>query len=92
MKSEQNPSIDKKKSSLRSKIFAAKVIAIPLIVLTSCAPNLEKSVKNLNIYQPSTLRLEKNKPVQTLDGVYTPQENEVWHSDARFRRLERELY
>jgi hypothetical protein len=49
-------------------------------------------VKNLNIYQTSTLRLEKNRKVQTLDGIYTPQDDEIWHSDARFRKLERESY
>jgi hypothetical protein len=46
----------------------------------------------LNIYQPSTLRLEKGKAIQTIDGTYTPQTNEIWHSDARFRKLEREIY
>ena len=47
---------------------------------------------NLNIYQPSTLRLEKGKQIQTIDGIYTPQSTEVWHSDSRFRRLERQIY
>jgi hypothetical protein len=46
----------------------------------------------LNIYQPSTLRLIKAEPIQTKDGIYTPQTDEVWHSDARYRRLEREVY
>jgi hypothetical protein len=46
----------------------------------------------LNIYQPSTIRLKANVPIQTTDGIYTPQTDEVWHSDARFRRLEREIY
>jgi hypothetical protein len=46
----------------------------------------------LNIYQPSTLRLEKGKAIQTIDGIYTPQTNEIWHSDARFRKIEREIY
>ena len=63
-----------------------------LIGLTSCVSNLPPNVNSLNIYQPSTLRLSKGTPVQTLDGVYTPQTDEVWHSDARYRRLEREVY
>jgi hypothetical protein len=49
-------------------------------------------VKNLNIFQPSTLRLKANQRVETIDGFYTPQTDEVWHSDARFRRIEREIY
>jgi len=68
------------------------VIAMMLIGLTSCASVSTQSVSDLNIYQPSTLRLSKSIPVQTRDGIYTPQTDEVWHSDARYRRLEREIY
>jgi hypothetical protein len=46
----------------------------------------------LNIYQPSTLNLAAGIPIQSKNGVYTPQTDEVWHSDARFRKLERQLY
>ena len=63
-----------------------------LIVLTSCGSGSLPSGSNLNIYQPSTLRLKKNNAVQTRDGVYTPQTDEVWHSDTRYRSLEREVY
>ena len=66
--------------------------AMMLIALTSCGRGSLPSVNNLNIYQPSTLRLKKNNAVQTKDGIYTPQTDEVWHSDARYRKLERELY
>jgi len=67
-------------------------IAMMLIGLTSCVTDLPPNVSALNIYQPSTLRLIKAEAIQTRDGVYTPQTDEVWHSDARYRRLERELY
>ena len=67
-------------------------IAMMLIGLTSCVSNLPPSVSDLHIYQPSTLRIKAKTPIQTIDGVYTPQTNEVWHSDARYRRLEREVY
>ena len=68
------------------------VIAIALIGLTSCETTSIPNVGSLNIYQPSTLRLKKNEQIKTIDGLYTPQKDEVWHSDARFRRLEREIY
>ena len=68
------------------------VIAMMLIGLTSCESVLGPNVSGLNIYQPSTLRLIKAEAIQTRDGVYTPQTDEVWHSDARYRRLEREFY
>ena len=67
-------------------------IAMMLLGLTSCVSNLPPSVSDLNIYQPSTLRLTKGEAIQTRDGIYTPQTDEVWHSDARYRRLEREFY
>ena len=41
---------------------------------------------------PSTLNLIKGNPIETSKGIYTPQADEIWHSDARFRRLERQLY
>ena len=63
-----------------------------LIGLTSCGNNLEVKSRSLNIYQPSTLRLKANEPVNTVDGLYTPQTDEVWHSDKRYAELERELY
>jgi len=66
--------------------------AIALIGLTSCETTSAPSVGNLNIYQPSTLRLQKGVKIKTIDGVYTPQTTEIWHSDTRFRKLEREIY
>jgi hypothetical protein len=63
-----------------------------MIGLTSCDQNLWKKKGELNIYQPSILSLEKGKSIQTKDGIYTPETDEVWHSDKRFRILERGLY
>ena len=43
----------------------------------------------LNIYQPSVLRPIYGEVINTKDGKYKVQtENEVWHSDKRFRELE----
>tara|TARA_R110000765_G_scaffold272951_1_gene371644 strand:+ start:607 stop:723 length:117 start_codon:yes stop_codon:yes gene_type:complete len=30
--------------------------------------------------------------IQSKEGIYTPQTDEIWHSDKRFRKLERQLY
>lgn len=81
-----------KNSYKKLRILGLKVILIALTGLTSCETTSTPNVGNLNIYQPSTLRLEKGKAIQTIDGIYTPQTNEIWHSDARFRKLEREIY
>ena len=83
---------EKMKSSKKLKNLGIVGAAMTLIALTSCGSGSPPSVSNLNIYQPSTLRLKKNSSVQTKDGLYTPQTDEVWHSDARYRKLEREVY
>jgi hypothetical protein len=74
------------------KNSALAAIATLLIAQTSCVRNSPEKNQSLNIYQPSTLRLQKDQKIQTIDGVYTPQNDETWHSDARFRKLEREVY
>lgn len=45
----------------------------------------------LNIYQTPILRLEAGTEVQTKDGLYKAQVDEVWHSDDRYRLMERQL-
>ena len=88
----KNLKTENKRLSKKLKNLGFMGIAIALTGLTSCATTSLPNVGNLNIYQPSTLRLKKNSTVQTKDGVYTPQTDEVWHSDARYRKLEREVY
>jgi hypothetical protein len=80
------------KSLKKSNILDGAALAIMLIGLTSCAKDSLPNVHDLNIYQPSTLKLHKGNPILTEEGIYTPNTDEVWHSDARFRRLEREIY
>ena len=87
-----NIEIEKTRPSKGLRSLGIAGIAMMLIGLTSCASVSTPSVSDLNIYQPSTLRLSKGNPVKTRDGIYTPQTDEVWHSDARYRRLERRVY
>ena len=65
---------------------------IQMIMLISCAKSSSTSSASLKIYQPTILRLKASEPIQTVDGIYAPQQDEVWHSDKRFRELERTLY
>ena len=60
--------------------------------LTSCGTSSSTNSGTLNIFQPPILNLQKGIPIQSKEGIYTPQTDEVWHSDARFRKLERTLY
>jgi hypothetical protein len=61
---------------------------------TGCASGSSAGKASLPVqsvlYQPPVLRLPAGQPVTTVDGTYTPQAAEVWHSDARFRQLEQE--
>ena len=61
------------------------------MALASCKTK-QPDIYSLNIYQPSIIRLKGGKSIQTADGVYTPQLDEIWHSDKRFRELERNSY
>jgi len=79
-------------SLTKLKNYGLLVIVTPLIGLTSCGGSSSPKTTTLNIYQPSSLKLKAGQPIQTEEGVYTPQTDEVWHSDARFRKLERELF
>lgn len=76
---------------MKLKNYALKALTIVMIALTSCDPSFSRKENTLNIYQPTILSLEKGKTIPTKDGMYTPQLNEVWHSDARYRKLERDL-
>lgn len=62
------------------------------LLLAGCATRSEAVMSELNIYQPSILILEKGVEIQTKTGKYKAQTEEVWHSDKRFRELERKGY
>jgi hypothetical protein len=68
------------------------VTATLLIGLTSGNQNSSPKSETLNIFQPSTLHLKADQAVQTKEGVYTPETDETWHSDKRYRELERQLF
>lgn len=76
---------------MRLTCYAATAVLIASSVLTSCYRLPEIQSGNLSIYAPDVLRLPKGIPVKTLDGIYTPTQNEIYHSDKRFRTLERKI-
>lgn len=78
----------KKRSNMK------KYLAVFSLFLYSCSskPVPTEIVGKLNIYQPSIIVLEEGKRIETKEGFYTPQTEEVWHSDKRFRELERRGY
>jgi len=35
--------------------------------------------------------LIKNNPIETLDGIYSPETDEVWYSEKMYRDLEKKF-
>jgi hypothetical protein len=72
--------------------YSAYVLATLLIsfALTGCACGSKRTSGSLQ-GSPRILRLEAATPVQTKDGLYNPQQDETWHSQAEYLRLEQEV-
>ncbi len=72
--------------------YSACVLATLLtsFVLTGCACASRRTSGSLQ-GSPRILRLEAGIPVQTKDGLYSPQQDETWHSQAEYLRLEQEV-
>jgi hypothetical protein len=63
------------------------------LILASCSETASSvSMKDLNIYQPTLLKLQQGVTIQTEEGKYTPQTDEIWYSEKEFRELERTIY
>ena len=71
-----------------------KYLILFSFVLVSCSTpkQVAQDLGTLNIYQPPIIILEGGKEVVTKEGNYTPQTDETWHSDYRYRELERKLF
>lgn len=66
-------------------------LLVALSLLIGCAHVSSPKEPTLNIYQTPVLRLEAGAKVPTKDGIYEAQQDELWHSDFRYRQLERQL-
>ena len=73
------------------KGFVIVGLMLTALWVTGCSSVSLPKKPTLNIYQAPLLRLTKGTKVQTKEGVYEAQADEVWHSDARFRQLEIKL-
>lgn len=58
--------------------------------LTGCACASRRTSASLQ-GSPRILRLESGTPVRTKDGLYNPQQDETWHSQSEYLRLEQEV-
>lgn len=78
---------------MKTKFSACALLLIlaASLLLTGCATVSPAPKASLQIYQPRVLVLPAGQPVQTAEGTYTPQTDEVWHSAAAFNALEQQL-
>lgn len=68
----------------------ALLACLPLLIApTGCASVSRDAAATRRLYQPPILRLSPGQRIQTPDGIYQPQVAEIWHSDSRYRDLER---
>ena len=72
--------------------YSACVTATLLIsfALTGCACASRQTSASLQ-GSPRILRLQAGTTVPTKDGTYNPQQDETWHSQAEYLRLEQEV-
>ena len=59
-------------------------------LLTSCVQRSPTVADSMTLYAPPFLKIQAGTKVQTPDGIYTAQQDEVWHSDAEYQRRVRE--
>lgn len=59
-------------------------------LLMNCAGSSLSVADSMTLFSPPLLRLSAGTQIQTLDGCYTPQVDEVWHSDATYQERVRE--
>ena len=58
--------------------------------LTGCACASRRTSGSLQ-GSPRILRPEAGTPVPTKDGLYNPQQDETWHSQSEYLRLEQDV-
>jgi hypothetical protein len=77
-----------------NKKFSAFVIPLVMAIsfgLTGCATASSGVAASSQLYQPRILALPAGQPIQTSNGIYTPQTAEVWHSPTEFKKIEAQV-
>lgn len=64
----------------------AVTLLLTVALLTCCACSSRKTSDSMTLYSPPFIRLKAGSEVRTADGIYKPQVDEVWHSDAEYQR------
>lgn len=72
----------------KSRRCALLAVQTTLLALTLCGCAWKSSQSGLNIYQTPTLTLKAGTAIQTPEGIYTPQTDEVWVAAYKYNELE----
>jgi hypothetical protein len=63
-----------------------------LLVLTGCATSTQTAQEQQRqLFQPLTLSLKAGQPIQTQQGLYTPQVDELWYSPSEMKKADDEI-
>jgi hypothetical protein len=76
---------------MKSNACVLSTLLTAMLLLTGCVTASSGNRASLQIYQPRILRLQAGHPVPTVDGIYTPQTDETWHSAAAYESIESQL-
>lgn len=76
----------------KKPLFAVLATTLGLTGCASAPSAAPASSPTYPIYQPRTLELTAGLPVQTKNGIYTPQADETWHSPAAYEQVSREAW
>ncbi|WP_043585303.1 hypothetical protein [Geminisphaera colitermitum] len=78
---------------MKSQLYAAALILPITSALMLCTSGCSSNAASQRtLYQPPILHLLKGRPIQTAEGLYTPQVDELWHSGERYAAREREVW
>ncbi|WP_043588954.1 hypothetical protein [Geminisphaera colitermitum] len=78
---------------MKSQLYAAALLllitSVPIACMSGCSSS---AASQRTLYQPPILHLRAGRPIQTAEGLYTPQVDELWHSGERYAAREREVW
>lgn len=58
--------------------------------LMSCASSSDGGGSSMQLYSPPFIALRAGSTIEVVGGTYTPQVNEIWHSNAEYQKRVRE--
>lgn len=66
------------------------ILLLTVATLMSCACSSRPAADSMTLYSPPFLHIPAGTAIQTSQGLYQSQTEEVWHSDAEYQKRVRE--